>query len=581
VSKKSSDLALLRRVLGETRGYRLHVAGLWVLSLLSSPLGLLAPLPLKIAVDSAVGDRPLPGFLQAVLPAAVSGTKTGVLGTAVILMFLVALLSQLQSMASSYLRVYASERMVLDFRAKLFRHAQRLSVSYHDMRGTGDSVYRVQWDAAAIQYVVIDGILPFLTSIVFLAAMIYVTVRIDVELALVALTLSPFLYVASRLSRARIRRGWGVVRKLDSATLSVVQEVLGVVRVVKGFGREDHEQKRYLDHGRAGIEARDRMALIEGYYTLVVGMTTALGMAAVLWIGVRHIQSGVLTVGDLLLVVSYIGQLYSPLKTIGTRSATLQGHLSSVERAFALLDELPEVIERPNARPLVRARGEIRFENMSFSYDGEHEVLSGVSIEVLPGARVGIQGRTGAGKSTLVSLLTRFYDVSGGRILLDGVDLRDYKLADLRNQFGIVLQDSVLFSTTIAENIAYARTRATEEQIVEAAKLANAHDFISGLPQGYQTLVGERGMRLSGGERQRIALARAFLKDAPVLILDEPTSSVDNRTEVAILDALKRLMKGRTTFMIAHRLSTLGYCDLRLEIRDGRLYELHEVATSA
>jgi ATP-binding cassette subfamily B protein len=411
--------------------------------------------------------------------------------------------------------------------------------------------------------------------------MIYVTFRIDTQLALVALAVSPLLYGASRITRAKIRRGWGTVKKLDSAAVSVVQEVLGVVRVVKAFGREDHEQQRYLDRGEAGVKARIRMAWIEGSYTVVVGMTTAIGMAAVLWIGARHIQAGILTVGELLLVISYIGRLYEPLKTIGTRSATLQGHFSSVERAFALLDQLPEVIERPHALPLVRARGEIRFENVSFSYDGSRMVLTDVDLEVAPGARVGIQGRTGAGKSTLMNLLTRFYDVNNGRILLDGVDLRDYKLADLRNQFGIVLQDSALFSTTIAENIAYAHPRATEEQIEEAARHANAHDFISNLPQGYGTLVGERGMRLSGGERQRIALARAFLKDAPVLILDEPTSSVDGKTEEVIIDALRRLMQGRTTFMIAHRLSTLDYCDLRLEVRDGRLTELKEVAAHA
>jgi len=249
----------------------------------------------------------------------------------------------------------------------------------------------------------------------------------------------------------------------------------------------------------------------------------------------------------------------------------LQGHLVGVERAFSVLDQSPDVIERLDARPLVRAIGAVAFQNISFAYEEGYPVLQHVSFEIPAGARVGIFGRTGAGKTTLISLLTRFYDPGSGQILLDDVDLRDYRLGDLRNQFAIVLQEPVLFSTTIAENIAYARPGATEQEIVRAAKLANAHDFVTGLPEGYQTLVGERGMRLSGGERQRISLARAFLKNPPILLLDEPTSSIDMKTEATIIDAIERLMRGRTTFMIAHRLTTLANCDIKLELEQGRL----------
>jgi len=269
--------------------------------------------------------------------------------------------------------------------------------------------------------------------------------------------------------------------------------------------------------------------------------------------------------------MSYLGQLYSPLKTIGRKAASLQGNLVGAERAFSVLDQERDVPERPNALSLKRASGSITFQNISFAYDEGHPVLHDICFEVPAGARVGISGRTGAGKTTLLSLLTRLYDPTSGAILLDGSDLRDYRLVDLRNQFAIVLQEPVLFSTTIAENIAYARPEAREEEIVRAAKLADAHDFIVGLANGYQTVVGERGMRLSGGERQRIALARAFLKDAPVLLLDEPTSSVDMKTEEAIMKATERLMQGRTTFLIAHRLSTLEHCDFRLEMEHGRL----------
>jgi ATP-binding cassette, subfamily B, bacterial len=270
-------------------------------------------------------------------------------------------------------------------------------------------------------------------------------------------------------------------------------------------------------------------------------------------------------------VMSYLAQLYAPLQTISRGAATLQSSLASAERAFLLLDEAPDVVERQNARAVSRVSGSVAFHNVSFTYDNGPPVLREVSFEIRPGTHLGIIGMTGAGKTTLVSLLNRFYDPTVGQILLDGVDLRDYKLADLRNQFAIVLQEPVLFSTSIAENIAYARPDASMEEIIEAAQAANAHQFIVNLPNGYDTLVGERGMRVSGGERQRVSLARAFLKDAPILILDEPTSSVDRQTETVIIEAMERLMHGRTTFIITHRLSALKYCDELLRIENGRL----------
>jgi ATP-binding cassette subfamily B protein len=291
---------------------------------------------------------------------------------------------------------------------------------------------------------------------------------------------------------------------------------------------------------------------------------------------VRLVLSGALTLGDLLLVMGYLAQLYGPLNTLSNSKATLQSSLASAERAFSILDEAPDVVERPGAQPLTRASGAVAFRDVSFAYRENHPVLHDVSFEVDPGTRVGISGETGAGKTTLMSLLTRFYDPTTGEILLDGIDLRDYKLTDLRNQFAIVLQEPVLFSTSIAENIGYARPSASEGEVVEAAKAANAHEFIVDLPRGYGTEVGERGMSLSGGERQRIALARAFLRDAPILILDEPTSSVDTRTEAAIMEAMERLMHGRTTFMIAHRVSTLASCDARLELADGRVVRFEQ-----
>jgi ATP-binding cassette subfamily B protein len=317
-----------------------------------------------------------------------------------------------------------------------------------------------------------------------------------------------------------------------------------------------------------------QLAFASARFYLWVGLLLAAGTGLTLYIGVTQVRAGTMTLGTLLVVMAYLAQIYSPLETLSRNLTVLQSGLASARRAFALFDELPDVPEKHHALPLEHSRGHVAFQSVSFAYPGGPPVLEHVSINVPPGTTVGIAGPTGSGKTTLVNLLCRFYDPTDGGITLDGVDLRDYRVADLRSQFAVMLQEPVLFSTTIAENIAYAKPHASEEQIIEAARAANAHDFISRLPDGYQTRVGERGMRLSGGERQRVSLARAFLKDAPILILDEPTSSVDIKTESGIVDAMNRLMQGRTTFMIAHRLSTLENCTLRLHIENGHVVEV-------
>ena len=351
--------------------------------------------------------------------------------------------------------------------------------------------------------------------------------------------------------------------------MGVVQEVLSSVRVVKAFGREDREHARFLEQSNTRVRREVDVAALQGAFDVFVGVAMAAGSAAALLIGVRQVRAGNLSLGNLLLVMAYLQQIYKPLKTLSKKTADLQSALAGADRAFALLDELPEVSERRDAVRIARARGELLFLDVSFAYDPDHPVLHRISFAAPPGTRVGIRGMTGAGKTTLMGLLMRFYDPTGGVIRLDGVDLADYHLADLRRQFALVLQDQVLFSTSIAENIAYGREGATRDEVYEAARLANAYEFITALPAGFDTPVGERGMRLSGGERQRISLARAFLKDAPILILDEPTSSVDVKTEAVIMEAMQRLMQGRTTFMIAHRLDTLAVCDMQVELEKG------------
>jgi ATP-binding cassette subfamily B protein len=565
----AGDWALLGRVFREARAFRWRISSLFLLSLLATPLALLGPVPLKIAVDSVLGSDPLPFFLTW-LPDALQGSTLRLLVLAAVLHVAIVLLVELQVLVTSVLETATSENLTLSFQGRLLGHLQRLSFAFHDSRGTADSIYRIQHDAPALQQIAVKSLIPMVCAAFTLVSMIYVMLRLDAQLATVALAISPFLYLSARSFRRRFRPSYRRAKRLESRALAVVQEVLTSFRVVKAFGREQQESERFLDHSRRSMRMRIRLAFAERAFELIVSSITAVGTATVLFIGVRNVQGGVLSLGELLMVITYVGQLYTPLRSISRRVASLEKHLASAQRAFEVLDQVPDVADRPGARPLARAKGAIGFRDVSFGYEEGELVLRGVSFDVPAGTRLGIAGPTGAGKTTLVSLISRLYDPTSGRILLDGTDLRDYRLDDLRNQFAIMLQEPVLFSTSIAENIAYARPGAAMEAIVAAARAAGAHAFISALPDGYETIVGERGMRLSGGERQRISLARAFLKDAPLLILDEPTSSVDVDTEALIMEALQQLMKDRTTLMIAHRTSTLEACDLILRIGDGK-----------
>jgi ATP-binding cassette subfamily B protein len=564
------DRVLYARVLREARPFRWRIGTLFLLSLAGTPLALLGPVPLKIAVDSVLGSDPLPFFLTW-LPEGVQGSTSQLLIMAALLHVGVVLLVELQALAASVLETATSEKLTLRFQGRLLAHLQRLSFAFHDTRGTADSIYRIQHDAPAVQRIAVQSLIPMVCAGIMLASMVYVMMRLDAQLAMVALAISPFLYLSARTFRVRFRPSYRRAKRLESRALTVVQEVLTSFRVVKVFGREREESERFLDHSRRSMRMRIRLAFAEKAFEVIVSSITAVGTATVLFIGVRNVQGGVLSLGELLMVITYLGQLYTPLRNISKRVTGLEKHLASAQRAFEVLDQAPDVADRPGARALARAKGAISVRNVSFGYEEGDPVLHDVSFEVPAGTRLGIAGPTGSGKSTLVSLISRLYDPTSGQILLDGVDLRDYKLDDLRNQFAIMLQEPVLFSTSIAENIAYARPGAAMEAVVAAARAAGAHSFISELRDGYETIVGERGMRLSGGERQRISMARAFLKDAPLLILDEPTSSIDVETEALIMEGLQRLMKDRTTLMIAHRTSTLDACDLILRIERGKV----------
>ena len=552
-----------------------------MVTLLSTPLALLTPLPLKIAVDSVIGSHPVPTFVQTILPNALARSPDGILVFIIAFTIIIAVVSGLQRLASSWLRTYTGEKITLALRTKLFRHVQRLSVSYHDSKGTADSTYRIQYCAPGIQWLAVDGVIPFIATGLTVIGMIYIVAVLDWQLAVIAIAISPVLYLGARTFNPRIRNQWGQIWQLESSAFSVVQEALSSLRVVKAFGQEGREQERFVRHSSESFLARIRAAWSEGGFGLLIGITTAAGTAGVLFLGVHHVQSGTLTLGELMLVMAYLTQLFGPLATLSDMTANAQRSFASAERAFALLDEQPDVIENKNAVPLSRASGGITFRDVCFAYNGDNPVLSDISLEIRPDTRVGIMGMTGGGKSTLVSLFDqiprphprpnppRWHRRSGLQASGSSQPVRD-------RSSGI---DT--FSTTIRENIAYARPGASEDEIVEAAKAAKAHEFITRLPDGYDTLVGERGMQLSGGQRQRIALARAFLKNAPILILDEPTSSIDIKTEREIIEVMERLSIGRTVFIIAHRLSTLKHCDLVLGIEQGRVVSIRSDVAKA
>lgn len=566
-------------MLSESRSCWPHLLGIAGLSIISLPLTLLYPLPLKVVVDSVLGTQPLPPWLIHAVPW-LRG-RSASLEAAIGILLGIALFVSLQSLAAWWLQTYTGEKLVWDFRARLLNHVQRLPLMFHDRYGATDSVYRIQHDAPSIQYVTIQGLVPLMTAVFTLVAMIVVTARMDVILALIALTITPALFLLSLGCSRIVRKRSETIKNLDSSALAVIQEVIGSIRVIKAFGQENREHDRFVRRSAKRMSQQVRLSIQQAAFNVLIGLTIAFGTAAALYFGVRHVRAGTLTIGSLLMIMAYIAQIYQPLQTLTGKVTDLQVWLASLDRTFALLDQQPEIAERPGAHRIAAARGAFEFRNVSFAYDESGRGLQDLSFHIPAGTRVGIVGATGAGKTTLLNLLMRFYDPSAGEVLLDGQDIREYRIADLRKQYAVVLQEPVLFASSIAENIAYGKPDASDEEITAAATAAASHDFILNLPEGYDTQVGERGSRLSGGERQRISLARAFLRNSPILILDEPTSSVDVHTEAAIMEATERLISGRTTFMIAHRLSTLKTCDLILVLDQGRLVEIKECAPEA
>jgi ABC-type multidrug transport system fused ATPase/permease subunit len=564
---------LYRRLLPYARPYRVVMALVAALEVIYTLLGLLEPWFTKLLIDNGLGHQPVPGWLQRSIPFLTSGGAATVVLCAVLGALFLKLIQRALDISNGYLKDRINSGIVLSFSVDMFHHLQRLSFSYHDRTTVGDSLYRVNTDSGFASTMLWSNLRHLLTAIVSLGGILWIVTRLDWQITLLAVAIAPVQYVSigfyGRLFKAKSLR----CRALESKLQTILQEALSCLRVVKAFGQEEREQRRYADQSWIALRARLRLETQRELFSQVLGLVSRLDRTLILLLGAYHVLEGRLTVGELLVIMNYVGQIHDPIESIGDALTNMQNTLISAERAFEVLDIEPEVRDRPDARTLEHIEGRIGFEDVSFAYVPGRPVVRDISFTAEPGDVVAIVGPTGAGKTTLASLIMRFYDPQSGRVTLDGHDLRDLTVRTLRDNIPLVLQEPILFSGTIRDNIAYGRPEASLEQIEAAARAANAHDFISALDQAYETEVGERGVRLSGGERQRIAMARAFLMDAPVLILDEPTSSVDSRTEEVIIDALEQLMVGRTTFIIAHRLSTIRAADQILVLEKGRLME--------
>jgi ATP-binding cassette, subfamily B, bacterial len=579
--RRLATLVVAMRLLTlELRGEaRRIVVGLVVLTAASAVL-VLEPWPLKLIVDSVLGDRQLPAWLAAVVTSVTGGDSLGgdsrlwLLGWLCAGMIGLRLLAGTLNMFSVNVLVSVGLRMVFHLRCRLFDHVQRLSLAFHDATPVGDSLYRVTWDSCAAQALFNSGLVPAITAFITLLGIVVMMAYQDSVVTLVALGICVPLAILIRQLDGPMTESSLRVHERESDVSTRVQETLVGIRAVQAFGREETEGTRFREHARASLAANRRLTAIQTGSQALASTLMAVGAAAVVFLAARRALQGQITAGDVVLVAAYVVMLYRPLETLTYTAGTVLNAAAGARRVLAILDTKPDIADASAALPLAgRARGHITFDHVTFGYRGGQTVLRDISLEVRPGETVALVGTSGAGKTTLASLLLRFYDPVLGRVCLDNRDLRTLTIGSLRQNIALVLQEPVLFGTTIRENIAYGRPEATLEEIRGAARAAGAHDFIAALPDTYETRIGERGVMLSGGQRQRLSIARAFLKDAPVLILDEPTSALDAETEAVLLDTLRRLMRGRTTLIIAHRLSTIREADRIVVLRDGRIEE--------
>jgi ATP-binding cassette subfamily B protein/subfamily B ATP-binding cassette protein MsbA len=565
-----SELAAhLRRISPYLRPYRWRLLGAIALVFGISLAEVAKPWPLKVVVDNVLGGAPLPGlgFPERLSPSALLAAA------AVALVLLYAALGLLQ-VVSNYVTIDIGQRMVDDFRSELYQHLQRLSLRFHTRRSAGDLMYRLAADTFAIQTLTMNGFFPTLSALAMLVGMLAVMARLDVYLTVIALVVCPLLALAIRLMSARITRVATHARERESELYSAAERSMSAIKVIQAFTSEEEEHHRFVGVSRASLSANLRLYTYQTGYSMLVNVIAAVGTAVVLWVGARAVMAGRLTVGDLLIFTSYLASLYAPINSISNSYGLVQGAKVGVGRVYEILEMAPDVPDGPRALERKEVRGAFELRDVSFGYVPGQLVLRNVSLGVAPGERIALVGPTGAGKTTLVSLLARFYDPSQGTVLLDGADLRTLNVRSLRRHIAMVLQPPIVFPTTLRDNVSYGRRDATPREIQEAAEAAQLGPLLARLPQGLDTVIGERGATLSEGERQRLTIARAILRDAPILILDEPTSALDAETEALLMASLERLLRGRTSFVIAHRLSTVRSADRILVLRDGDIAEV-------
>ena len=558
------------------RGFAL-VAVLLTL-LLKIGIDLLKPWPLVFLVDYVLQfyDSAMAARIVAVLPG--SPTTHGLILWSVAATAVLFLLSWAAGLANAYASISLGQRMVYDLASDLFARLQALSLRFHTSKAVGDTIRRVTADCACVSVIVKDALAPVLTAAVTVVAMVVVLWRINPTLTLLSIAVVPLMVFAfHRYAQPMLDRSYEQ-QEIEGRMYDVVEQTFTAIPVVQAFTREPANDARFRAATCDSVAAAVSLLNVQMRFKILIGLATALGTAAILWVGghqalYRPATADTMTVGKIILFLSYLSALYTPIETMMYTGATLQGAAGGARRVREVLGTEREVTDKPGAPALSRVRGEVRFENVTFGYEKQNPVLRDVSLEARPGEMIALVGATGAGKTTLLSLLPRFFDPWSGRVSLDGQDLRDVHLRSLRRNIGLVLQEPFLFPLSVAENIAYGRPQATASQIEAAALAARAHDFIIRLPEGYRTVVGERGATLSGGERQRLSIARALLLESPLLILDEPTSALDAETEAALLDAIEKLKGSRTIFVIAHRLSTVQRADRIVVLKEGRIVE--------
>jgi len=550
------------------RPHRLGFAFALLQVVLISACELLKPWPLKIVVDNVLGGKPFDWA-----PAAAWSPHELLLAVCLGLIVLYVVLAALSTLNNAT-TITIGQGMVNDFRLDLYQHLQRLSLKFHTSREVGDLLYRVTADAFAIQTLSMNGVFPIITALVLFGGMVVVMGRMDWFLTMVALAVCPIIFLGISLLGRRITAIATEARQKESRLYTVAQRGIAAIRVIQAFTTEEEEAKQFAASSSDSLRANLRMYMMQTFYSGAINVIIAFGTALVLWVGASKVLDGTLSIGQVLVFTTYLASLYAPINSISQTIGMIHGARAGAARALEILDTAPDLPDGTRSLDGVPVRGEITFENVRFEYAPDRPVLHGVDLVAKAGQVMAIVGPTGVGKSTLVSLVGRFYDPVEGRVLLDGVDLRELRLKDLRSRIAMVLQPAVVFPTTLRENIAYGRPQATEAEIARAAHLAQLDGLLARMPQGLSTPVGEQGATLSGGEQQRVTIARAIIRDAPLLILDEPTSALDTETEQLIIAALQELMRGRTTFVIAHRLSTIRHADQIVVLRDGTVAEI-------